>query len=342
MLIVMRDHATAGEIDHVVDRLHEAGAEAHLSRGQVKTIIGVIGDRETIYGLELEGLPGVEEVVRVLKPYKLVSRDFQEEDTIVRVGSAVTGGGAVAAIAGPCSVESEEQIVGTARSIADAGATMLRGGAYKPRTSPYAFQGLGEDGLKMLRAAGDEAGLPVVTEVLDVRDTDTVASYADVLQVGARNMQNFMMLDELGSAEKPILLKRGLSATIEEMLAAAEYVLKGGNRDVILCERGIRTFESYTRNTLDLAAVAALKTLTHLPIVVDPSHATGRRDLIAPMSRAAIVAGADGVMVEVHPDPEHARCDGPQSVLPSAFADLMASMTPLVELDGRHWGREAE
>jgi 3-deoxy-7-phosphoheptulonate synthase len=330
----MRDHASSAEIQHVVDLLHEAGAEAHLSQGEVKTIIGVIGDREVMYSLDLEGLPGVEQVIRVLKPYKLVSRDFQAEDTVVRVGGTAVGGGAIAVIAGPCSVESEEQMVATAHAVKAAGATMLRGGAYKPRTSPYAFQGMGVEGLRLLRTAGDEAGLPVVTEVLDVRDAETVAEYADVLQVGARNMQNFMLLDELGHMRKPVLIKRGLSATIEELLSAAEYVLKGGNRDVLLCERGIRTFETYTRNTLDLSAAAALKTLTHLPVIVDPSHATGRRDLVVPMARAAIAAGADGLIVEVHPDPERARCDGPQSLSFNEFRSLMEGVRPLVKLVG--------
>ena len=338
MLVIMRDHASQPEIDHVVDLLHLAGADAHLSQGEVKTIIGVIGDRETMYCLDLEGLPGVEEVVRVLKPYKLVSRDFQPEDTVVRAGHSTIGGGAFAVIAGPCSVESEDQMVHTARAVKAAGATMLRGGAYKPRTSPYAFQGMGEEGLRLLRQAGDEVELPVVTEVLDVRDAEIVAQYADILQVGARNMQNFMMLEELGSMRRPILLKRGLSATIEEVLSAAEYVLKGGNRDVILCERGIRTFETYTRNTFDLAAVAALKSLTHLPVIADPSHATGRRDLVAVMCRTAVVAGADGLMVEVHPDPERAKCDGPQSLTPMDFEELMKSLTPLYELEGKHPG----
>jgi 3-deoxy-7-phosphoheptulonate synthase len=335
----MRDHATTGEIDHVVEILEEAGAQAHLSQGEIKTIIGVIGDRETIYTLELEGLPGVEDVVRVLKPYKLVGRDFQPEDTVVRVSEhSVIGDGSFGVIAGPCSVESAEQMMAVAQAARAAGATMLRGGAYKPRTSPYAFQGLGEEGLKLLRAASDDTDLPVVTEVLDVRDAETVAEYADVLQVGARNMQNFMMLDELGRMGKPVLLKRGLAATIEELLSAAEYILKGGNRDLILCERGIRTFETYTRNTLDLAAVAALKQLTHLPVIVDPSHATGRRDLVAVMSRAAVIAGADGVMVEVHPDPERAKCDGPQSLDPSDFEDLMSQMQPLLDLTNKTLG----
>ena len=338
MLVIMRDHASQGDVQHVVDLLTEAGAEAHLSRGEVKTIIGVIGDREVIYTLELEGLPGVEQVVRVLKPFKLVSRDFQPEDTVVRVGSSSIGGGAFAVIAGPCSIESAEQMSAVARAVKDAGATMLRGGAYKPRTSPYAFQGMGVEGLKLLRAAGDESDLPVVTEVLDVRDAATVAEYADVLQVGARNMQNFMMLDELGTMRKPILLKRGLAATIEELLSAAEYVLKGGNRDVILCERGIRTFETHTRNTLDLAAVAALKQLTHLPVLVDPSHATGRRDLVAPMARAGVAAGADGLMIEVHPDPERARCDGPQSLTPADFGALMVDLTPRIAMEGKFSG----
>ncbi len=339
MLVIMRDHASREEVQHVVDLLEEAGAQAHLSGGEVKTIIGVIGDRETVYGLDLQGLPGVEEVIRVLKPYKLVSRDFQPEDTVVKVGPhATVGGGAVAVMAGPCSVESEEQMLEVAKTCKAAGATMLRGGAYKPRTSPYAFQGLGVEGLKLLRAAADSVELPVVTEVLDVRDAERVAEYADVLQVGARNMQNFMMLDELGKMGRPVLLKRGLSATIEEVLSAAEYVLKGGNRDLMLCERGIRTFETYTRNTLDLAAVAALKQLTHLPVIVDPSHATGRRDLVAIMSRTAIVAGADGVMVEVHPDPEHAKCDGAQSLTPPDFSELMSSLSPLLELEGKRLG----
>jgi 3-deoxy-7-phosphoheptulonate synthase len=338
MLVVMRDHASPTEIDHIVDLLTEAGAQAHLSQGEVKTIIGVIGEREIIYTLDFEGLPGVEEVIRVLKPYKLVSRDFQPEDTVVTVKDTSVGGGAFAVMAGPCSVESEDQIFQTARAVKAAGATMLRGGAFKPRTSPYVFQGLGLDGLKLLRGASDEVGLPVVTEVLDVRDAETVAEWADVLQVGARNMQNFMMLEELGTMGKPVLLKRGLSATIEEMLSAAEYVLKGGNRDLMLCERGIRTFETYTRNTLDLAAVAALKSLTHLPIIVDPSHGTGRRDLVVPMSRASVIAGADGLIVEVHIDPEHAKCDGPQSLTPEGFAEMMAQVEPLLELEHMRLG----
>ena len=338
MLVIMRDHASQSDIGHVVDLLKEAGAEAHLSGGEVKTIIGVIGDRDVVYSLELEGLPGVEQVIRVLKPYKLVSRDFQPEDTRITVKGSSIGGGAFAVMAGPCSIESEEQMLTTARAVKAAGATMLRGGAYKPRSSPYAFQGMGLEGLQLLRAAGDAVGLPVVTEVLDVRDAETVAEWADVLQVGARNMQNFRMLDELGTMDRPILLKRGLSATIEELLSAAEYVLKGGNRDVILCERGIRTFETYTRNTLDLSAVAALKTLTHLPVIADPSHAAGRRDLIDPLSRAAIAVGADGLMIEVHPDPERARCDGPQSLTPAAFTEVMDGIKPYLALSGRTLG----
>ena len=338
MLVVMKDHASSGDIQHVVDLLQEAGAEAHLSRGEVKTIIGVIGDREVIYTLDFEGLPGVEQAIRVLKPFKLVSRDFQAEDTVVTVRGSSIGGGAFGVIAGPCSIESEEQMMTTARAVKAAGATMLRGGAYKPRSSPYAFQGMGIDGLKLLRQAGDAVDLPVVTEVLDVRDAETVAQYADILQVGARNMQNFMMLDELGTMQRPVLLKRGLSATIEELLSAAEYVLKGGNRDVILCERGIRTFETYTRNTLDLGAVSALKTLTHLPVIADPSHASGRRELVAPMSRAAVAAGADGLMIEVHPDPERARCDGPQSLRPEEFESLMTDLGPRLVLEKKLLG----
>jgi len=338
MLVVMRDHASQESIDHVVELLREAGAEAHLSTGEVKTIIGVVGEREIVYALELEGLPGVQEVIRVLKPFKLVTREFQPEDTVIRIGRSVVGGGAFAVMAGPCSIESEEQMLGVARDAAAAGATMIRGGAYKPRSSPYAFQGMGLEGLKLLRAAGDSVDLPVVTEVLDVRDAETVAEWADVLQVGARNMQNFMMLEELGRMRKPVLLKRGLAATIEETLSAAEYLLKGGNRDVIICERGIRTFETYTRNTLDLAAVAAFKQLTHLPVIADPSHATGRRDLIAPMSRASVTAGADGLMIEVHPQPERAKCDGPQSLTPADFSALMNGIRPLIALEGKHLG----
>lgn len=341
MLIIMRDDATPEQIDHVVAHLREVGAEVHLSAGEVKTIIGVIGDRKVIYSLEMEGFPGVEQVIRVLKPYKLVSRVFQPQDTVVHVGPASIGGGAVAVIAGPCSVESEDQVLATARAVKAAGATMLRGGAFKPRTSPYSFQGLGERGLELLAEAREATGLPIVTELLDIRDAELVASYADVLQVGARNMQNFGMLDELGRMRKPVLLKRGLAASIEELLAAAEYILKGGNRDVILCERGIRTFETYTRNTLDLAAVAALKTLTHLPVVVDPSHSTGRRELVRPMCRAALAAGADGLIVEVHPDPEHARCDGPQSLDFEGFEQVMTAIAPVMALDGRRRGWEA-
>jgi 3-deoxy-7-phosphoheptulonate synthase len=254
---------------------------------------------------------------------------------VVRVKGAAIGGGAFAMIAGPCSIESEAQMLEVAQAVKQGGGTMLRGGAFKPRTSPYAFQGMGLEGLKLLRAAGDSVDLPVVTEVLDVRDAETVAEWADVLQVGARNMQNFMLLEELGRMQRPVLLKRGLSATIEEVLSSAEYILKGGNRDVILCERGIRTFETYTRNTLDLAAVAALRQLTHLPVIADPSHATGRRELVEPMCRAAIAAGADGLMVEVHPDPQHARCDGPQSLDGPAVTKLMECLRPLVALEGK-------
>lgn len=338
MLVIMKDHASSPDIQHIVDLLTEAGAEAHLSQGEVKTVIGVIGDREVIYRLEFEGLPGVERVIRVLKPYKLVSRDFQTEPTVVRVRDTAIGGGAFGVIAGPCSVESEPQMFDVARAVKAAGATMLRGGAFKPRSSPYAFQGLGVEGLKLLRAAGDEVGLPVVTEVLDVRDAAVVADYADILQVGARNMQNFMMLEELGTMDRPVLLKRGLAATIEELLSAAEYILKGGNRNVILCERGIRTFETFTRNTLDLSAVAGLKLLTHLPVIADPSHAAGRRDLIATLSNASVAAGADGLMIEVHPDPEHARCDGPQSLTPPAFAAVMDGLRPRMALEGKTLG----
>lgn len=335
MLIVMRDHASPEQVQHIVDHLHAAGAETHLSQGEVKTVIGVVGERELVYSLEMEGFPGVSEVIRVLKPYKLVGRDFQAEDTVVRVGTAEIGGGTFGVIAGPCSVESREQMMAVAKSVKASGATMLRGGAYKPRTSPYAFQGMGLDGLKLLREAGDSAGLPVVTEVLDVRDAETVAEWADVLQVGARNMQNFTLLRELGKLRKPVLLKRGPSATIEELLLSAEYILAGGNYDVILCERGIRTFETYTRNTMDISAIPVVKKLSHLPIVADPSHSTGRRDIVAPVARAAVAAGADGLLIEVHPDPDHALSDGAQSLRPEQFQELMAQLRIIAPAVGR-------
>jgi 3-deoxy-7-phosphoheptulonate synthase len=335
MMIIMREDATDEQVAHVVARLEEVGATAHVSRGERVTVIGAIGDREGITALPLEAMPGVSRVVAILKPYKLVSREFQAADTVVEVRGKKVGGGAFAIMAGPCSVETAEQVLAAARAVSAAGGTMLRGGAFKPRTSPYAFQGLGEDGLKMMAAARDETGLPIVTEVMDPRDLDVVCAYADVIQIGARNMQNFLLLAEVGKAGKPVLIKRGLAATIEEWLMSAEYVLSEGNRQVILCERGIRTFETATRNTLDISAVPVVKQLSHLPVVVDPSHATGRPDLVLPLSLAAVVVGADGVIVETHPNPEHALCDGPQSLPTEAFAEYAGRVSDLVAFVGK-------
>ena len=335
MMIIMREDATADQVAHVVSRLEEVGAAAHVSRGERVTVIGAIGDREGITALPLEAMPGVSRVVAILKPYKLVSREFQAADTVVEVRGKKVGGGAFAIMAGPCSVETADQVLAAARAVSAAGGTMLRGGAFKPRTSPYAFQGLGEDGLKMMAAARDETGLPIVTEVMDPRDLDIVCAYADVIQIGARNMQNFLLLAEVGKAGKPVLIKRGLAATIEEWLMSAEYVLSEGNRQVILCERGIRTFETATRNTLDISAVPVVKQLSHLPVIVDPSHATGRPDLVLPLSLAAVVVGADGVIVETHPNPEHALCDGPQSLPTEAFGEYAGRVSDLVAFVGK-------
>ncbi len=335
MVIVMKEGASPEEIEFVVEKLHSVGAEAHVSRGEFMTVIGAIGDRDNLMQLPFEAYPGVSKVIPVMKPYKLVSREFKPELTSIRIGSATIGPATFTVIAGPCSVESEEQVVLAARAARRSGATLFRGGAFKPRTNPYAFQGLGEEGLQILATAREETGLPVVTEVLDVRDIDLVCRYADVLQVGARNMQNFLLLKELGFVDKPVLLKRGMSSTIEEMLMAAEYIAKEGNREIILCERGIRTFETATRNTLDLSAVPYMRQMTHLPIIVDPSHATGRRDLIVPLCRAALAVGADGVMVEIHPNPSEALCDGPQSLTLDDFQLLVDELKPLARFFSR-------
>ena len=329
MMIVMKAGATEEEIQHVVERLEKAGLGAHLSRGEFKTVIGVIGDREKITDLPLAVASGVENVIPIQKPYKFVSREFREEDTIIEVKGSKIGGRHFAVIAGPCSVETEDQMIKVAEHVKKAGAAFLRGGAFKPRSSPYSFQGLGEGGLKLLAQAGESVGLPIVTELLDVRDLDIVAEYADVIQIGTRNMQNFVLLLEAGSTGKPVILKRGFGTTVEETLMAAEYVVKGGSSEVILCERGIRTFENSTRNTLDLSMIPIAKRNSHLPVIVDPSHGTGKNYLVAPMSLAALAAGADGVMVEVHPCPEEAWCDGPQSLDLQAFSDLMAKIKPI-------------
>jgi 3-deoxy-7-phosphoheptulonate synthase len=328
MMIVMKPTATEDEIQSVIRRIESCGARAHPSRGEEVTVIGAIGDREHVARLGLEGHAGVAQVVPILKPYKLSSHQLKAgERTVVEIDGRRIGGDHFSLIAGPCTVESRDQVMTTAHAVAQAGASMFRGGAYKPRSSPYSFQGLGQEGLRLLAEAKAETGLPIVTELMDVRDLEPILEVADVIQVGARNMQNYTLLAELGRAGRPVLLKRGLSATLEELLMAAEYVLKEGNPNVLLCERGIRTFEKAYRFTLDLTAVPVLKEMTHLPIVVDPSHAAGRRDLVTPLSLAAAAAGADGIIVEVHPDPDEAICDGPQQL----FADRFGEYVDLVE-----------
>ena len=335
-MIVMKPSATPEEIADVVDRIESVGARAHLSQGEEVTVIGAIGDREHVQRLGLEAVPGVAQVVPILKPYKLASQQLRAgERTVLEIGGRKVGGEHFALIAGPCTVESRDQTVETARVVRDAGAALFRGGAYKPRTSPYAFQGLGQEGLRMLADAKAETGLPIVTELMDLRDLDQVLEVADVLQVGARNMQNYPLLAEVGRSGRPALLKRGLSATLDELLMAAEYILKEGNPAVMLCERGIRTFETAYRFTLDLMAVPVLKELSHLPVIVDPSHAAGRRDLVPPLSLAAAAAGADGIIVEVHPSPDEAICDGPQALRSDGFADFAASVEQAAALAGK-------
>jgi 3-deoxy-7-phosphoheptulonate synthase len=337
MMIVMKPTASEEEIAHVVARVESVGARAHISKGEEVTVIGAIGDREHVQRLELEGAPGVAQVVPILKPYKLSSSQLRPsgERSVFEIGGRRIGGGNFALIAGPCTVESREQLLETARAVKDGGASMLRGGAYKPRTSPYAFQGLGQEGLRLLAEAKAETGLPVVTELMDVRDIEAVAEVADVVQVGARNMQNYTLLSEIGRSGLPVLLKRGPAATLEELLMAAEYVLKEGNEQVILCERGIRTFETAYRYTLDLMAVPVLQRLSHLPVVVDPSHAAGRRDLVGPLSLAAAAVGADGIIVEVHPNPEEAICDGPQQLRLEDFAEYASLVERAAQIAGK-------
>jgi 3-deoxy-7-phosphoheptulonate synthase len=321
MMIVMKQTATDEEVQAVITRIEGVGARAHPSRGDEVTVIGAIGDLEHIARLDLEGSPGVDRVVPILKPYKLASAQLRRgEQSVLEIGGRRIGGEHFALIAGPCTVESRDQTLSTAHTVNEAGATMFRGGAYKPRTSPYAFQGLGQEGLRLLAEAKEQTGLPIVTELMDARDLEPVLEVADVVQIGARNMQNYALLAEVGRSGCPALIKRGLSATLEELLMAAEYVLKEGNEQVILCERGIRTFETAYRFTLDLTAIPVLKELSHLPVVVDPSHAAGRRDLVEPLSLAAAAAGADGIIVEVHPAPEEAICDGPQALRADDFA----------------------
>jgi 3-deoxy-7-phosphoheptulonate synthase len=336
MMIVMKEGATEEEVAHVVERIEEVGCSAHISKGELLTVIGAIGDRDRVASLGLEGAPGVDHLVPILKPYKLASAQFRKgERTVVDVDGRRVGGDHFGLIAGPCTVEGRDQTLEVARVVAEHGATMLRGGAYKPRTSPYSFQGLGVEGLRLLQEAKEETGLPIVTELMDVRDVADVVEVADVAQIGARNMQNYTLLSEIGRAGLPVLLKRGLSATLDELLMAAEYVLKEGNGNVILCERGIRTFETSYRFTLDLMAVPVLREHTHLPVIVDPSHAAGRRDWVQPMSLAAAAAGADGIIVEVHNEPEEAICDGPQALPTERFAEYAEQVRRVAEIAGK-------
>jgi 3-deoxy-7-phosphoheptulonate synthase len=336
MMIVMKPTAAAHEVQAVVDRIESVGARAHVVVGDELTIIGAIGDREHVTRLDLDGAPGVERMVPILKPYKLASAQFRHgQRTVLDIAGRKLGGDHFAMIAGPCTVEGREQTLETAHAVSAAGATMFRGGAYKPRTSPYAFQGLGQEGLRLLAEAKAQTGLPIVTELMDLRDLDDVLEVADVIQIGARNMQNYSLLTEVGRSGCPALIKRGLSSTLEELLMAAEYVLKEGNESVMLCERGIRTFETAYRFTLDLTAVPVLKELSHLPVIVDPSHAAGRRDLVTPLSLAAAAAGADGIIVEVHPRPEEAICDGPQALVADEFADYLQRVQAAAAVAGK-------
>ena len=336
MMIVMKEGATEEEIAHVVERVEQVGCTAHVSQGELLTVIGAIGDRDKDQQLSLEGTPGVDHVVPIAKPYKLASRQLKDgADSILEIGGRKVGGTNFALMAGPCTVENRDQMLASADSVAAAGATMLRGGAYKPRTSPYSFQGLGREGLRLLAEAKDRTGLPIVTELLDLRDLDDVLGVADVIQIGARNMQNYSLLAEVGKSGRPALLKRGLSATVEELLMASEYILKEGNENVMLCERGIRTYETAYRFTLDLLAVPALKEQTHLPVIVDPSHAPGRRDWVESMSLAAVAAGADGIIVEVHNDPDRAICDAAQQVPTSDFSELTSKIESIAGVVGK-------
>ncbi len=338
MVVVMKRDATEADVERVSEKVRDAGGEAFVSRGTVHTIIGLVGDTARFMGLGLDNLPGVDHLIQVGKPYKMVARALHPQPTTVKVGPAAVGRETFTMIAGPCAVESEEQAITAALGARAAGAGILRGGAYKPRTSPYSFQGLGPRGLEILARCREETGLPVVTEVMEPRDVELVASWADCLQVGTRNMQNFALLKEVGQASKPVLLKRGLSATVEEWLMAAEYVAQRGNSEIILCERGIRTFEPSTRNTLDLGGMAVAQLESHLPVIVDPSHAMGHRALVAPMARAAIAAGADGVMIDVHHDPGAALCDGPQALTPGDLLELSKDLEALAISLGRQVG----
>jgi 3-deoxy-7-phosphoheptulonate synthase len=335
MIIVMKNDATLKESSGVIKRIQELGFEPHLSKGEKKTVIGMVGNGKKVLPEELMVLPGVESVVPILKPFKLASREFKSDPTIVDLNGINIGAKDIVVMAGPCAVESLEQTIAAAEAVVKAGAKVLRGGAYKPRTSPYSFQGLGKRGLEILKEASEKTGLKIVTEVMSPQTVELVAEYADILQIGARNIQNFSLLEAVGKISKPVLLKRGLMSTVEEFLMSAEYILSNGNPNVILCERGIRSFEKYTRNTLDISAIPMIKELSHLPIIVDPSHATGIRSLVGPVSKAAIAAGADGLIIEVHPEPEKAMSDGAQSLHPEEFDDLMLEMMHLARAVGR-------
>jgi 3-deoxy-7-phosphoheptulonate synthase len=335
MLVVMQEGAQEAQTQNVIDRLVSMGFIVHRSSGMMHTVLGGVGPVGDVDPIEFEVMPGVKECHRIVSPYKLASRHFKPGGTKIRIGDVEIGGEQVVVMAGPCSVESRDQISQVAEAVAKSGARVLRGGAFKPRTSPYSFQGMGEDGLKLLREAADRTQLLLVSEVMDQTQIPLIAKYVDILQVGARNMQNYNLLRELGTLRKPVLLKRGISATVEELLLSAEYILSGGNYDVILCERGIRTFENSTRNTMDISAIPVVKSLSHLPIVADPSHGTGRRDKVLPMARAAVAAGADGLLVEVHHDPDHALSDGAQSLFPQQFAELMDQLRIIAQAVGR-------
>jgi 3-deoxy-7-phosphoheptulonate synthase len=335
MIVILKQDASRTQMDNVIARIEQMGCGVVVSKGEERTIIGIIGNGRRLDTAHIERLEGVERTVPIVRPFKQASRDFRPQDTVVELNGVSIGGQQLVVMAGPCAVESREQLLETAYAVKEAGAQVLRGGAYKPRTSPYSFQGLGEQGLHILAEAREATGLLVVTEVMDPHLVPLVSAYADILQIGARNMQNYALLDAIGEAQHPVLLKRGMMSTIEEMLMAAEYILSHGNDRVILCERGIRTFETYTRNTMDINAVPLLKQLSHLPVVADPSHATGKWDLVEPVSRAAVAAGADGLIIEVHPRPEEAVSDGAQSLKPSRFEDLVRNLRPVAEAVGR-------
>jgi 3-deoxy-7-phosphoheptulonate synthase len=335
MIIVMKQDASQSQITNVTARIEQWGCQAHISEGEERTIIGIIGNGRPLDRAPLERMSGVERTVPILRPFKLASRDFHPKDTVIKLNGVSIGGDQVVVIAGPCAVESREQLLETAHAVKEAGAQGLRGGAYKPRTSPYSFQGLGEEGLKLLAEAREETGLLVVTEVMEPDLVPLVSTYADIMQIGARSMQNYALLHAVGEAQKPVLLKRGMMSTMEELLMSAEYILSHGNERIILCERGIRTFETYTRNTLDVSAVPLLKQLSHLPVVADPSHGTGKWELVEPVTRAAVAAGADGLLIEVHPHPEKAMSDGAQSLKPERFATLMEHLNAIAEAVGR-------